>query len=556
MTKTRKKILQIGLLALLLLPVLIWRGEMRAVAEESGGRVLFISSYSYAWDTVQMQIEGIQDGLGKDVTLDYEFMDTKRVDTEEAKALFYEGLAYRMEKVEPYDVVILGDDAALVFALEHRNDIFDGIPMVFEGVNDEELAARAAADPLITGIIEKLSVEKNIELGLKINPTAKKVTAILDNTITGEAERKRFYKYAEQYPDLEFGEINTSTLYSKNLTRALTDVTKDSILIYVVMTEDASGRRFTSSESVRLVTETAKVPTLRMLEAGIGEGLLGGNVVSMYKSGETAAQIAMDIIEGDAMDEMGTVMESPNVYCVDAAVMEKFGISLSVLPKDTVIINSRPSFWERNNEVLIPGVTIIVALIVIIVVVGGDNIKRKKLLVQLEAARKLMEQASQHDFLTGIPNRSKFMADLSELISTKTPCTVIMVDIDDFKKINDVLGHTAGDEALKQVASRLKEISSQILTPYRFAGDEFILLLQSGQDKIIEKTGYQCRQVFTAPFLLGGKEAKICGSIGIASYPKDTEDMGQLIAYADDAMYQVKKNGKNDFAIFGRKKES
>lgn len=556
MTKTNKRILHIGLLALLLLPVLIRWGEMTADAAESGGRVLFISSYSYAWDTVQMQMEGIRGGLGKDVVLDYEFMDTKRVDNEEAKALFYEGLAYRMGQVEPYDVVILGDDAALVFALEHKNDIFDGIPMVFEGVNDEELAAQAAADPLITGIIEKLSVEKNIELGLKINPTAKKVTAILDNTLTGEAERKRFYKYAEQYPDLEFGEINTSTLSSENLKRALKNVPKDSILIYVVLTEDASGRRYTSSESVRLITETAKVPTLRMLEAGIGEGLLGGNVVSMYKSGETAAQIAMDIIEGDAVDEMGMVMDSPNVYCVDAAVMEKFGISLSVLPKDTVILNSQPSFWERNNEVLIPGVTIIVALIVIIVVVGGDNIKRKKLLVQLEAARKLMEQASQHDFLTGIPNRSKFMADLSELISAKTPCSVIMVDIDDFKQINDVLGHTAGDEALKQVAGRLKEISSQILTPYRFAGDEFILLLQSGQDKIIEKTGYQCRQVFTAPFLLGGKEAKICGSIGIASYPKDTEDMGQLIVYADDAMYQVKKNGKNDFAIYGRKKES
>lgn len=528
---------------------------LRAEAAESSGRVLFISSYSYAWDTVQIQIDGIRGGLGSDVVLDYEFMDTKRVSDEEAMQLFYEGLAYRMSHVEPYDVVILGDDAALVFALEYKDDIFAGIPLVFEGVNDEELAARAAEDPLVTGILEKLSVEKNIEFGLQINPTAKKVVAILDDTITGEAERKRFYRSAEQYPNLEFGEINTSRLSSEELRKAIRDVSKDSILIYVVMTEDASGRQYTNQESVALIAQTAKVPALRMVEGGIGEGLLGGNVVSMYKSGEIAAGIALDIIAGDAVNDMGMVVDSPNVYCVDAAVMEKFDISLSILPEDAVIINRRETFLERNSEVLLPGCILIVALMVIIVLVSSDNLKRQRLMTQLEAARRLTEQASQHDFLTGIPNRSKFMADLSELISSRTPCTVIMIDIDDFKQINDGMGHTAGDEALQQVAERLRDIESQILTPYRFAGDEFILILQSSQMKIIEKTGEQCREVFTKPFRLVGQEVHICGSIGIASYPKDTEDMEQLIIYADYAMYHVKKNGKNDFAIYDRERD-
>lgn len=171
-------------------------------------------------------------------------------------------------------------------------------------------------------------------------------------------------------------------------------------------------------------------------------------------------------------------------------------------------------------------------------------------MVELEGTKKIMESASQHDFLTGIPNRSKFMGDIERLVGEKKPCTVIMIDIDDFKKINDTLGHTAGDEALKQVASRLKDIGSPLLTPYRFAGDEFILILESNQYKIVEKTAYQCRQVFTSPFTLDGKKTKVCGSIGIASYPKDSEDVEQLIICADDAMYQVKKNGKNDFAFY------
>ena len=290
-----------------------------------------------------------------------------------------------------------------------------------------------------------------------------------------------------------------------------------------------------------------------MVEGGIGGGILGGNVVSMHKSGELAAQMAVDIMNGKLVSSIAVAEDSAQTYCVDALVMQKFGIKLSVLPEGTEIINRKTSFFERNREALIPGCILISSLAIVIIWAMIDNYRRRLLMNELESSRKIMESASQHDFLTGIPNRSKFMADLEALVEKKKPCTVIMIDIDDFKKINDTLGHTAGDEALTQVAARLKEMESQILTPYRYAGDEFIIILESSQSKIVEKTAYQCRQVFTSPFILNGNKAKICGSIGIASYPKDTENVEQLIIDADDAMYQVKKNGKNDFAFYSAK---
>lgn len=519
-------------------------------AAETEKRVLFISSYSYAWELVQLQIEGIRAGLGDDVILDYEFMDTKRVNTEESLELFYEGLAYRLSMVEPYDAVILGDDAALRFAMEHQEELFPGIPMVFEGVNDEKLAMEAVENPMIAGVLERLSVEKNIELGLKINPKAKRVVAILDDTITGEAERKRYYQCAEQYPQLEFDEINVSQSRNFSIRYALGSLPKETILIYIVMTEDIEGRRYTDKQAIDLITECSTVPALRMVDGGIGSGLLGGNVVSMYKSGEIAARIATEIMKGAPVSGFELVTDSLQTYRVDALVMEKFGIRMSVLPKETEIINKKTSFFERNKEAIVPFSILVAALLVVVGWALFDNLKRRHLMVELEGTKKIMESASQHDFLTGIPNRSKFMSDIERLVGEKKPCTVIMIDIDDFKKINDTLGHTAGDEALKQVASRLKDMGSPLLTPYRFAGDEFILILESNQYKIVEKTAYQCRQVFTSPFILDGKKAKVCGSIGIASYPKDSEDVEQLIICADDAMYQVKKNGKNDFAFY------
>ena len=529
--------------------------QAEAQGTNQNKRVLFISAYSYGWDTVQTQIEGIKAGVDENTTIDYEFMDTKRFRTDEWLNMFHDMLKYHLENTDPYDVVIVGDDAALQFAMEYREELFPEIPIVFEGVNDEEYAMKAAENPLVTGIIEKLSVEKNIDMALKVNPTADKVVAILDDSVTADAERKNFYSSAENYPELEFSEINAAELKTARLQQAISKVDDKTILIYIVMSKDGSGKQYTSDQAVRMIVNYAKVPVYRMVEAGIGDGLLGGNVVSMYKSGAIAAQMAMDIANGTDSAEINVVKDSPNIYCVDEDVMRKFGLEASQFPKDTEFVNHREGFFARNREALIPALILIAALNVIICWVCFDNYRRRKLLQELEQARAIMESASQHDFLTGLPNRSKFMKDLEQMIDAKVPCTVMMLDIDNFKKINDTYGHTAGDEALQQVANRLKEMQSQILTSYRFAGDEFILILRSSQNMLVEKTAYQCRQVFTKDVVLCGTKRKIGGSIGIASYPKDTDNLEQLIVCADDAMYQVKKNGKNDFAFYKKPEE-
>lgn len=539
-------------LYLLLLLACFWPFfGMTLHAEEPDKRVLFISSYSYAREHVRLQMQGIQDTLGNEIVLDYEFMDTKRADTAQAWKLFYEGLAYRLTLVEPYDVVILGDDAALKFALQYRKELFDGIPLVFEGINSEELAGRAVEDPLIMGVMETSSIAKNIELGRKLFPDTTGVVIILDDSLTGRAERERFRQCAELFPDMRFTEINTSRLSGASLRYQLKRIPEDTLLLYSIMTEDADGLVYTNRQAVQIITRNANVPVLGLGEDGLGDGLLGGYVASMYQSGAIAGHMALDILNGMPMEKMERIVSSPQLYRFDAQVMEDYGVRRSDLPDGTEIINSEISFLEKYREVILPA-CVVLTMLIIILVVSFDNRKRRGLMRELEDARKILEAASQHDFLTGIGNRNKFMSDLQKLVVDDKACSVFMIDIDDFKHINDSLGHTAGDEALKEVASRLRSISSQIMEPYRYAGDEFILILRSVQDKIVEKTAYQCRQVFTAPFLLAGKESRVCGSIGVASYPNDAENIEQLIVCADDAMYKVKKSGKNDFVIYGK----
>ena len=186
-------------------------------AKQPEGRVLFISSYSYAWETVPQQIEGIRQTLGNEVVVDYQFMDTKNVDTEESEQLFHDRLRYFLQMVSAYDVVIVGDDAAFNFALKYREELFPGIPIIFEGVNNVETAESASEDPLISGVIESLSYGNTLQLAADLFPEATQVVGILDDTVTGVGERKEFYKYASQFPELEFKEINASQLSQEEL---------------------------------------------------------------------------------------------------------------------------------------------------------------------------------------------------------------------------------------------------------------------------------------------------------------------------------------------------
>lgn len=519
------------------------------------GRVLFISSYSYGWDTVQLQIDGFIEGLAPGIAADYEFMDTKRLDIDVARQLLYERLKYTLSVVQPYDVIVVGDDAALQFAMDYREELFDGIPIVFEGINNVQYARELASrDPLVTGVVEELSLTKNIELALRLKPDIKRIVAVLDDSLTGQAERENFYSAQEAFPDLTFGEINVSECGTADLRTRLWQQNEDTMLVFIVMTEDMSGKKYTNLEAVQTLVKYSKIPVMRMVDSGIEEGLLGGYVVSMRKSGMLAGQMATSIIGG--MDPQRiSVADSPNLYYINEEAMRQFDLDMGRLPGDTEIVNHRVTFLEKYRNVIGPVSVFAAAMVVIALLALYDNLHRRKLMAELEGTRNILESASQHDFLTGLHNRSKFVEDLTRLTQQEVPCTVFMLDIDDFKNINDVYGHAAGDEALKQVADRMKAMQSQILTPYRYAGDEFIMILLSEHEKMIEKIAYKCRQVFSDDFLIRGVRRKVTGSIGIATYPRDADSMEQLIVCADKAMYLVKKSGKNKFAFYGQEPE-
>ena len=529
--------------------------DISAAATDDEYRILFLSSYSYGWDTVQIQIEGIKKGITDDVVLDYEFMDTKRFPGKESIDVFYEGLSYRMSHAAPYDALIVGDDAALHFAIEHRDDLFRDMPIIFEGVNDIEYAKEVSKDPLITGVVEDLSITSNIDFGLKLYPDAREVIAILDNSITGEAERSSFYSIAPLYPSLTFSEINCSELTSGELIDRLSDIPENTILIYIVMTEDASGRQYTSLQSVNLISTYSRVPAIRMVSGGIDYGLLGGNIVSMELSGQIAAEMANEIVHGKNPAEYTSIIDSPNIYCIDEAVMRKYGLDLKLIPKDARIINHTPTFLEKYHIILMPIAIIMLLLLIIIVFLLLRSIKQYFLTRELDREKKKIAEDSTYDFLTGLSNRSKLYSDLNILGAGHASCALFIFDIDGFKQINDTYGHQAGDEVLTELGKRISSVKNPAFTPYRLAGDEFICIYRTRNHEQIDECARHCMELFEPDFKIKDLSISVKISLGIAVSPDDCIGVEKLIECADKAMYTVKKNGKNSYAWYSDIKE-
>lgn len=526
-----------------------------SAATDDEYRILFLSSYSYGWDTVQIQIEGIKNGITDDVVLDYEFMDTKRFPGKESIDVFYEGLSYRMSHTAPYDALIVGDDAALHFAIEHRDDLFKDMPIIFEGVNDIEYAKEVSKDPLITGVVEDLSITSNIDFGLKLYPDAQEVIAILDNSITGEAERSSFYSIAPLYPSLTFSEINCSELTSGELIDRLSGIPENTILIYIVMTEDASGRQYTSLQSVNLISTYSRVPAIRMVSGGIGYGLLGGNIVSMELSGQIAAEMANEIVHGKNPAEYTSIIDSPNIYCIDEAVMRRYGLDLKLIPKDARIINHTPTFLEKYHIILMPIAIIMLLLLIIIVFLLLRSIKQYFLTRELDREKKKIAEDSTYDFLTGLSNRSKLYSDLNILGAGHASCALFIFDIDGFKQINDTYGHQAGDEVLTELGKRISSVKNPAFTPYRLAGDEFICIYRTRNHEQIDECARHCMELFEPDFKIKDLSISVKISLGIAVSPDDCIGVEKLIECADKAMYTVKKNGKNSYAWYSDIKE-
>ncbi|MEM3609624.1 MAG: diguanylate cyclase, partial [Candidatus Anstonellales archaeon] len=162
-----------------------------------------------------------------------------------------------------------------------------------------------------------------------------------------------------------------------------------------------------------------------------------------------------------------------------------------------------------------------------------------------------------HDVLTGLPNRLLFFdrvnMELNRSIRNGTFISIMMMDLDKFKDINDRLGHSAGDEVLKEVSTRIRNIVRKVDTVARMGGDEFVIVLSDLKERRdIEEIAERIIEEISRPYKISLDVVEISPSIGISIFPEDGNDPETLIRRADIAMYKSKHKGGKSYSYYSK----
>ena len=177
-----------------------------------------------------------------------------------------------------------------------------------------------------------------------------------------------------------------------------------------------------------------------------------------------------------------------------------------------------------------------------------NDLLEKSILDLTELKEQLKHQAF-HDALTGLPNRAMLTERIAGALKDGTPATVLFLDLDDFKTINDSLGHASGDELLRIVARRVADTVRAEDTPARIGGDEFAVLMTGGETHDAERLAARLVEAVNEPMMLRGRQVSLHTSVGIA--PADSaNDADELLQNADLAMYAAKSRGKRSHLVY------
>lgn len=274
------------------------------------------------------------------------------------------------------------------------------------------------------------------------------------------------------------------------------------------------------------------------------------------------------------------LLQSQVILAVLFVISEiKYGYLISILATFFNFILSFLSFFINENEQEIYAMIIYVTTIVMVNLIykyrvrltdalerafkhnkNADELikelrKKNKQLSKLNKdmreKEKQLNQLAFYDILTEIANRKTLINQMNFLISISRKFSVVFIDLDNFKRINDTMGHHAGDTLLKAVTLRIGDYIHPKDMFGRLGGDEFVLIVQRDlSNEEVSSYVEGLRQQLLRPFRIKRTEINITASFGISVFPRDGKTSSELLKFSDIAMYQVKSMGKNNVEFF------
>jgi len=369
------KVLTAGFLALLIALV------RQAEAAPSNHRILIIHSYHSGLSWTDSVMNGVRDTFARsgvdDIQVGAEYLDARRYTAPEQARRIQEGIISKLEGTNP-GLVIVSDNAAFDFVLAERNRLFPDAAIVFCGINGFT-PAMVENHHRITGVTEDISAVETIELAKRLHPGAKEIIVIGRTSVAADKANRDSFTAALHGQPARLKVTFWDDLPLSELRARLKALENNSIVFLNGLITDETGRQLMYGEATKWVSRHSRVPVYSLWDVYLGYGIVGGKLISAYRQGRLAGEMALRILNGDSADRLPVVSaREANQYMFDFRQLEKWGIPLAKLPENALFVNRPESFYHKYQRLVWTIVTIVSVLSASVVLLGAAVIRRRR----------------------------------------------------------------------------------------------------------------------------------------------------------------------------------
>lgn len=549
--------------------------------------ILILNSYHSGFQWTDDQTKGVlasMSDLESNINISIEYMDWKRYPTEDNLNNIYQSLKDKYA-LQTTDVIVCTDDAAYFFALKYRSEIFSNAPIVFCGINSTGMEL-AKNEINYTGVLEEIDPENTIKAALKINPSIKDIYLIYDNTESGISTGELCINAANKI-DLTLNVISYNQKSSSDIIALLSQIDQNSMILITTYFTDVDNTQLNHQNFCEKLSEVSPVPIYHLYDFALGDGIFGGYLTSGMQQGLEAGKIAKRILNGEEADSIPILDLKNNQFTYDYKILQKYDIAEKNVPLHSQIVNKPFSFLETYRTLVMLVLFVFFLLLIftatLLFYIRKINGMKYKLAENNEELSQLYEELSAteeelraqvtditdaheqleeysgklhhlayHDTLTGLYNRLYLYEEIGEKLKN-TGCVgaLYFIDLDNFKFVNDALGHNIGDELLKAISNRLLTLTGENIALIRLGGDEFVFFASEVKSKeVAEHFADKIIEMFTSHFDINENRLSVTVSIGIAMFPENGRSIDSLLRNSDMAMFKVKNNGRNGYYFF------
>lgn len=566
---------------------LLSRGYCAEQEDITYKRVLIVDSFNQDLPISRIFLKGLQDRFAQQDNLkikySYEYLDQQNLQHFPA----YLGEKYAKQKP---DLIIVHRSTAFEFMAENAESVFPGIPVICAGDTREKYDNEVLPANFVQ-VLGNLDIVESFRVVLKTRPETKKIYVLMGASKLGKETMTKLNKRLTEFS----GQVEI--VYLDNLTvpemlEQVSTITGDAAIMYFFAFKDVKGTNYLPKELMKNIYSRAKVPVYATAGSYFGSGIVGGYLYNGELVAKRAAELGLDILQGEKLVPAGVEILPAAEYMFDWRELKRWNINPNSLPYGSKVEFKEPGLWTLYKWYAIGAIVILALQAMLIFALVSHRLKRKKaeaVLAEmnaglearvqertqaLEIANQELKQAkkqqeklililsqlnqqldldSRTDALTGLFNRrhmtEKIQAEFERFHRNGRTFAIIIADLDYFKQINDTYGHNGGDFLLRAAAAELRNTVRAYDTIARWGGEEFLCLLPETEANTAITIAERMRSVIASQtFIWEGVAIPIRMTFGIAIV-RDGDTAEQVIHRADQALYKGKESGRNKVVV-------